>query len=65
MNVRTNMLSSPLVLAGVLCLLWLVIGVVLYGLFVSWANHTDFFPRWAWARIALFEAQDPYAWWYR
>ena len=55
------MLSSPLVLVGVLCLLWLVIGAVLYAVFVSWANHTDSFPRWAGARIALFEAQDPYA----
>jgi len=54
-------LGSKLASLGILCILWLVIAAVLYVVFVSRTDHTDFFPRWAGVRLALFEAQDPYA----
>ncbi|MDY7078840.1 MAG: glycosyltransferase family 87 protein, partial [Chloroflexota bacterium] len=58
---RTTALGKRLASLLALCLLWLVIAAVLYVVFVSRTNHTDFFPRWAGARMALFEARDPYA----
>jgi hypothetical protein len=54
-------LRNRLALAAVLFVLWFLIAATLYVTFVSKTDHTDFFPLWAGARLALFEAQDPYA----
>ena len=61
MKTRVGASSSRLVVVGALCVLWLAIAAILYVVFVSRTDHTDFFPRWAGARIALFEARDPYS----
>lgn len=52
---------SRLTLLAVLGGLWLIIATMLYVVFVSKTDHTDFFPLWAGARLALFEGRDPYA----
>lgn len=48
--------------AGVLLVgLWLIIAVATYHGWIHGADHRDFYPRWAGARLALLEGRDLYA----
>ncbi len=42
-------------------LLWGALSIAIYSAWIHGADHRDFYPRWAGARLALFEGCDPYA----
>jgi hypothetical protein len=42
-------------------LLWGVLSVTVFWAWVRGADHRDFYPRWAGARLALFDEQDLYS----
>lgn len=42
-------------------LLWGGLSIAIYSTWIHGADHRDFYPRWAGARLALFEGCDPYA----
>ena len=41
--------------------LWAALSALFYMTWTHGADHRDFYPRWAGARLALFEHQDPYS----
>jgi hypothetical protein len=60
-SIQMGAWNQRLVFFSGLFVAWLLIGLVLYVVFVSRTDHTDFFPRWVGARIALFKSKDPYS----
>lgn len=56
MNTRRVIIS-----AGIAAALWLALAVATYYGWIHGTDHRDFYPRWAGARLALFEGRDLYA----
>ncbi len=54
-------MRKPLFLAAALAVLWLALSAANYFAWVRGADHRDFYPRWAGARLALFERRDLYS----
>ena len=54
-------IKTALLATGGFFALWLLLSGVAYTVWVKGADHRDFYPRWAGARLALFQHQDLYA----
>jgi hypothetical protein len=48
-------------IAGAAVLLWVALAAVTYTGWIHGANHRDFYPRWAGARLAVYEGRDLYS----
>jgi hypothetical protein len=47
--------------AGIVIALWLALAFATYHGWIRGTDHRDFYPRWAGARLALFEGRDLYS----
>jgi len=53
--------ANKAVLAIGFVVLWIIVSVLFYYFWVKGANYTDFYPRWAGARLVLFQEQELYS----